>query len=270
MALVLFMVGLYLLLALHARSLVRVLKERVDIWVEIKDNVGRDQVANLLTDLRKKPFVKEESLSLITREQAAEQMREDLGDDNLLEDLPEMMRDIVRFNVQAEYLESDSLIAFREQLQEHPVVSDLYFDAAITDNVAKNMEKIGWFVLGLGILLIFAAIALIHNTVRLALYANRFLIKNQELVGATWGFIAKPYVRNGTMSGLWSALLAVAVLQGLLYFAKNRMPELREIQDFTGILTVFILLIVIGMLIAGLSSYFTVRRYLGKKLEELY
>ena len=269
-ALVLFMIGLYLLIALQTQRLVQVFRENVDIWVEIKPETSQQDIATLLTKLEKKGFVKNESISYITKEQAAEEMKTDLGEGQLLEDLPSMMHDIVRFNVRADYLHSDSLTMFRTSLKEDPIVSDLFFDAAITDNVTKNVEKIAWFTLGLGFLLIFAALILIHNTVRLALYANRFLIKNQELVGATWDFIARPYVKRGVWTGFLSALFAIAALCLLVFFAEKNMPSLKEVNDRLGMGLVFSLLVVIGMLISGISSYVSVRKYLGKKIEELY
>jgi cell division transport system permease protein len=269
-ALVLFILGFFGLMALHAHSLVQIFKERVDIWMELNPNTTQEDVTRIVGDVRSKPFVKPESVRFITREQAAATMRKDLGDESLLEELPGMMRDVVQFNVHASYLHNDSLTAWRTALRQDSAVADLYFEATNISNIGPNIEKIGWMSLGLGFLLIFAAITLIHNTIRLALYANRFLIKNQELVGATWGFITRPYLRRGFLNGLWSAGLAIAALIVLLWWGRQAIPELKDLEDLNGMLMIFTGLVILGVLISGLSTYFVVHKFLKLRIDDLY
>ena len=197
-------------------------------------------------------------------------MREDLGDERLIEDLPTMLRDVVRFNVRADYLNNDSLLNWRESLKQDTLVADLYFEAISTGNIGQNIENIGWITLGLGFLLIFAAVTLIHNTIRLALYSNRFMIKNQELVGASWNFISKPYIRRGLFNGLWSALLAIAALIAVLWGIRKRIPEITQLQDQNGNLAIFTGLMLLGVLISGLSTYLVVNKFLRMRVDDLY
>ena len=269
-ALVLFMVGFFALTALHGQKLVELFKEKVDIWLELEDGAPQEAIARIIQEIRQEPFVKTETVTYITRDQAAALMREDLGDKSLMEDIPNLMRDVVRFNVEAEYFHQDSLRQWRDQMRQDTVVAEVFIEAADTGNVGRNIEKIGWLTLGLGFLLIFAAITLIHNTIRLALYANRFTIKNQELVGASWEFISRPYLRRGILNGLWSALLAILVLIGLLNWAQNQIPELEELEDLNGILAIFTALIGLGVLISGLSTYFVVNKFLRMRVDDLY
>ncbi|MFM8485894.1 MAG: cell division protein FtsX, partial [Bacteroidota bacterium] len=126
--------------------------------------------------------------------------------------MPDLLRDVIRFNVKAEYLDTARLSEWRESLRSDTLVADLYFEAANTGNVSNNLQSLGLATLVLCVLLVFAAVALIHNTIRLDLYSNRFLIRNQELVGASWSFIGKPYIRRGLLNGLLSGLLAVLSL----------------------------------------------------------
>ena len=269
-AMVLFILGFFAIMATHARQLATMFKEKVDIWLELQANTPQEEIARMVQDIRRQPFVKQESVTFITREQAQSTMKKDLGDESLLEDVPNLLRDVIRFNVRAEFLQNDSLLNWRETLRRDTFISDLYFEAANTGNVGKNIQNLGWIILGLGILLIFAAVTLIHNTIRLALFSNRFLIKNQELVGASWAFISRPYIVRGIMNGLWSALLAIAALIGTQWGASRLMPDLQQLEDLNSILAIFVLLILLGILISGLSTYFVVQKFLRMRVDDLY
>ena len=269
-ALVLFILGFFALLALHARQLTRLFKERVDLWVELRQDLPPEDVERLMGYVRSQPFVLPETVSFISREEAAATMQKDLGEESLLEQLPGMMRDVVRFNVKASYFQEDSLRAWRETIRQDSVVEDLFVEVANVGNVGQNIEKLGWIALGLGLLLIFAAVALIHNTIRLDLYTNRFLIKNQELVGASWGYISRPYLRRGIFNGLWSALIAIAALAGLLWLGQQNIPELKSLEDQSSMALVFAGLVVLGVLISFVSTWFVIHKFLRMRVDDLY
>ena len=269
-ALVLFVLGFFALMALHGQRLVTLFKEKVDLWLELKPGLAEADVARLVATVRQQPFVKKETVTFITREQAANTMREDLGDESMLEDMPDLMRDVVRFNVKAEYLDDQRLIDWREALRQDSLISDLYFEAANTNNIADNIRRLGMITFALGVFLIFAAIALIHNTIRLALYSNRFIIKNQELVGASWEFISRPYIRRGIINGLWSAAIAIAALAIALWWLQHVMPDFEQLQDTNAIVLVFSGIALVGVLISGLSTWWVVNKFLRMKLDDLY
>ncbi len=269
-ALVLFMVGFFVLTALHARKLVTMFKEKVDIWVELRPDLPETEVSRLVGFLREQPFVKPESVTFITREQATSEMKKELGEASLLEDMPNLFRDVIRVNVDAGFLSPEKLAEWREQLKQDPAIADLFFEESATGNIERNIRKIGLLTLGLGVLLIFAAIALIHNTIRLALYSNRFIIKNQELVGASWDFISRPYIRRGIINGFWSAAVAIAALIGLLTFSQKQMPELKTLEDMNGTVGVFASLTLLGVLISWLSTRWVVLKFLKMRVDDLY
>lgn len=269
-ALVLFVLGFFALMALHGQKLVTMYQEKVDLWLELKPGLAEADVARMVTMVRQQPFVKKESVTFITREQAAATMREDLGEESMLDDIPDLMRDVVRFNVKAEFLDDQRLIDWREALSQDTMVSKLYFEAANTSNVGANIRSLGLITLVLGVFLIFAAVALIHNTIRLALYSNRFLIKNQELVGASWEFISRPYIRKGVLNGLWSAAIAILSLLIVLWWLRNMIPDLEQLQDMNAVVLVFSGLALVGVLISGLSTWWVVRKFLKMRLDDLY
>ncbi len=269
-ALVLYIVGFFSLTALHGHRLVQLFKEKVDIWLELKENTPPEEVARVVKQVESQPFVKTETIKFIPRAQAMKIMQEDLGEESLLETTPDLLRDVIQFNVRASYLQDDSLNQWREALRQDSTIAELYFEAANTGNVSKNIQNLGFITLALGFLLIFAAITLIHNTIRLALYANRFLIKSQELVGASWAFISRPYIQRGVLNGLWSAALAIMALFGTLYWIQRLIPEIQELEDFDYVVVVFIGMIVLGVLISGLSTWFVVNKFLKMRVDDLY
>lgn len=267
---VLFMLGFFALLALHARQLTKLFKERVDLWLELRQDLPEEDVARLMDYVRSQSFVLPETVAFVSREEAAAIMQKDLGEESLLEQLPDMMRDVVRFNVQASYFQEDSLRTWRETIRQDSLVEDLFVEVANVGNVGQNIEKLGWIALALGLLLIFAAVALIHNTIRLDLYTNRFLIKNQELVGASWGYISWPYIQRGIFNGLWSAFLAIAALAGLLWLAQQNIPELKSLEDQSSMALVFAGLVVLGILISFVSTWFVIHKFLRMRVDDLY
>lgn len=270
MAMVLFVVGLFALIALHSRHLVALFKEKVDVWLEFRPDTPQEEVARIIQQIRQEPFIKPETVTYITREQAAASMRQDLGDESLLADLPNLMRDVVRFHVRADFFQRDSLKQWREELKQDSLISELYVESVETGNISRNLNLISWATLGLALLLFIVAIVIIYNTIRLALYANRFLIKNQELVGASWGFIIRPYLQRGFINGLISAALAIAALIVSLNGAYHQLPELQQLRDLNSILIIFVGLLVLGALFSVVSTYAVVRRFLHMKVDELY
>lgn len=257
-------------MTLHGRSLVTLFKEKVDLWLELHPDIPQEEVSRVVGLVRQQPFVKKETVSFISREQAAATMKEDLGDESLLEDAPDLLRDVIRFNVQAEYLDGAELAEWRAEMTQDTAIAEIYIEAANTENVGQNLRNIALVGLIVSLLLIAAAVMLIHSTIRLALYSNRFVIKNQELVGASWEYISKPYVQRGIINGVISSVTAIVALTLLLWWLYNLMPELRQLQDNNGTLAIFIGLLITGMLISGLSTWWVVNRLLKMRIDDLY
>ncbi len=270
-ALVLFLIGFFGLVMLHAQKLIKNFKENISVIVELKDTVTTTQIDSLGVYLNGSDFVKESSLEFISREEAARLMQEDFGDDFLKLGLPNPFFDVYSFNVKAAYLQADSLTQIRTDIKaQYPFVNDVFYQESVVDTIVGNMRRIGYFALLIGVFLIFVAAALIYNTIRLALYANRFLIKNMELVGASWEFISRPYLIRSFFHGLMSGALAVGGLILLLLGARTQLPDLQVLQDLTSFATLFAGLIVLGILINTASTYFVVKKYLQMRVDDLY
>jgi cell division transport system permease protein len=219
-------------------------------------------------EIAEHPDLRAEYQALLDR--AAELMEDDFGEDFMKLGLPNPFYDMFSFNVDAAQMQADSLAQVREALRALPYVSDVFYQESLIDEVAGNLETLGWLALGIGLFFVIVAVTLIHNTVRLALYSNRFLIKNMQLVGASWGFISRPYLWRALGHGFIGSVLAILGLGGLLIWLRSLIPELGLLQGGVTFLYLFGALMVLGMLIYLLSTYWVVNKYLRMRVDDLY
>jgi cell division transport system permease protein len=269
-AMVLFILGLIGLFILYGNELIRYLRENVNILVEIKPGTERDEVINLQQVLRKMPFVKTNSVTFHTKEEALQELQKDFGDEFTTLDMANPLYDVLSFNVRSRFMNSDSLKQLSRTILEQTIVRDVFYQESLIEELSGNIRKIILIGFGLGVLALILAFVLIHNTIRLALFSNRFLIKNMELVGASWEFITRPYLLRSLLHGLLSALLAVGALFGLLALAYIDIPELQTLENRNALFFLFLGLIVAGLFITGLSTYYAVNKFLRMRLEDLY
>jgi cell division transport system permease protein len=269
-ALVLFVLGIFLLLTLHTRTFVRTIKENVDVWVEMHQGATPDDAAILITRISASPHVVPASVRWMSHEDAAALIKKELGDENLLEDLPNVMRDVVQFNIKADKLNAEDMLAFQEEMKSDSLVSELFFETTNADQITSNLDKMSRIALILALLLVAVSVVLIHNTVRLALFTNRLLVKNMQIVGATHGFVRAPYLWRAVYNGLWSALIAIGLLIGSFFLLNRYMKGTEEIGANWSVFATFALLLVLGVVISFFSTWFTLNKYLNARVEDLY
>ncbi|GAB4249798.1 MAG: permease-like cell division protein FtsX [Saprospiraceae bacterium] len=269
-ALVLFLLGLFAIVVMQGQQMVRYFKEQIEIIVELKDGTSPADQKLVRSKLESSDYLLDNSIRFISKEEGAAIMQKEFGDEFLQLDMPNPLYDVILFRVKAEYLTPDSLSSIREALKELPLVSDVYYQEDVTAAIGKNLKSIAFGVLIVGIFCVLVAIALILNTIRLALYANRFLIKNMELVGASWSTISKPFLRKSFFHGIISGLLAIGGIVVLGYFILNDSPELAEVIYWPGIAYVFGGILVAGAAISVLSTYWVVSKYLRMRVDDLY
>ena len=269
-ALVLFLLGIFGLIIIFGQRLIVTFKEQVNILVELQPEASEEQVAELEDGLRSSVYAKPKSVQYISKEEGAEQMRRDFGEDFLKLDLPNPLYALITFNIKSDYMSQDSLDAIRRGLRDWDIVNDVYYQESLVDQIIDNMQRIAYITFGAALFLIFAAVVLIHNTIRLALYSNRFLIKNMELVGASWEFISRPYIIRAFRHGLISGVIAVAALYLLMIWVRNDLPEMAVLGHVSGTILLFCILILLGILINTLSSFYIVNKYLRMRVNDLY
>ena len=271
LALVLFLLGLVGLWTFQASYLTKQLQENLDIIVELETDHTETQRTELLTDLATANYHKPDSQpEYISKQAALEAMGDDLQRDLNDLGLNNPLLDVVTFNVPVAYLQSDSLAAIAAEIQAKPGVASVFYQENFVDRIAANARRMGYVLLGLAGLFALVAGLLIHNTVRLSLYANRFTIKTQELVGASWGFISKPYLWRAVGQGILAGLIAIGGVVGLQFWLQTVLPELNLFAEPLPLVYLYGGILLLGLLINFVSHYVVVRRYLRLRLDDLY
>ena len=269
-ALVLFLLGVFALLMMHAQKLSNHLKENIGFEVVMNSNVKEDNILKLQKELDAMPAVK--STTYITKEEAIRRLSEDLGEDFLQwlgnEDNPLLPSIDVRFK--ADYANNDSLNLIQAQLLKNKDIKEIYYHKSLVNLINQNMNRIGLGLMIASLVLLIIAITLIRNTIRLSIYSKRFLVRSMQLVGATPAYIRRPFIRSGITQGFFGALIAIAFLALLLYGLYQRLPELTLVQDYTIIICIFGGIIVLGILLGGLSTRSALRKYLNADVDKLY
>ena len=267
-ALVLLMTGLLGLILVHAKNLSNYVKENIVLNIIVNDGAKDVDVFALNRQVEASPYVLK--TQYVSKEIAARNLTKDLGED-FVEFLGyNPLLSSIDVYMKADYANNASIQRFTTQLSKNPLVKEVVYQKSLIDMVNQNIKVIGLVLLAFAGILLIIAVALINNTIRLAIYSQRFLIKSMQLVGATKNFIRKPFLNYGILHGLLAGLIAIILLLLTLYFAKQQVPELVILTNWTEFSIVFAGVITIGILISLLSTYFAVSKFLRTKIFELY
>jgi cell division transport system permease protein len=267
-ALVLFLLGSLGWLVINAGQLSKTFKENIEISIILNDNT-RDELALKLKDIiDQQPFTK--SSQFITKEKAAEQFKKDFGEDFLQVLDYNPLYTSVNFHLHSQYLHSDSLIKIERLIKQSNIVREVFYQKNLVDIMNSNVRRVGIVVLVISLFLIFSVIILIDNTIRLAMFSNRFLIKTMQMVGATRWFIAKPFNIRSVINGIISALLAIGGILLLKMFAEAWLPEIKALSSTKWMLILCSSILALGIVISFLSTHRSVIKYLRTQLDDLY
>jgi len=266
--LVLFMLGLLGLLILHAKKLSDYAKENIGFSIMIKEGVKEAGILALLKKLDTEEFVK--STEYIPKEKAANQLKKELGEDFIGFLGYNPLLPTIDLRLKAEYADLKNVSRIEKVLLTNPEVKEVFYQKDLLEMVNQNLERISLIILSFSALLMIIAIALINNTIRLSVYSRRFIIRTMQLVGATRRFIRRPFIRNGIIDGLISAIVAIGLLMVVMYFVFQEIPELIQMVDLLLYMILIVTILVLGILISWFSTWLSVRRYLRMKTDELY
>lgn len=262
------MLGLLGIVILNTQKLSDNVKENIGFQVILNENVKDVDISKMQKTLDASDYVK--STEFINKEEAAARLQKDLGEDFITFLGFNPLLSSINVHLKAEYANADSLAWIEKEMLETKLVKEVIYQKSLVTMINENVKKISLVILGFSSLLMIIALALINNTIRLSIYSKRFIIKTMQLVGATQGFIRRPFVLNGIKHGVYGAIIAIAMLIGVLYFAQKQLPELAELQDENMLATLFGIVIILGIIISWISTSLAVRKYLRLKSDELY
>lgn len=267
-SLVLFLVAVVSLLLVNARSVSDYFKENVKISVILKSECGTDKAESLKSLVDKEDFVLKSEV--ISAEQGAADMALLLGEDflSVFETSPVPVS--IELSLRADYVSSDSLSVINSKLEAYPDVDEVSYQTSLVDALNANLSKISMVLGVLIVLLLFISFILINNTVRLSVYDRRFTVHTMQLVGATRPFIRAPFLVQSVFQGVFSALFAILMLIGVLFYIKSGFVELFTVFSLEHLLLVMGIVIVSGVLICLLSTFLVMRRLLSLDTDELY
>ena len=269
-ALVLFLLGIFALLIMHAQKLSNHIKENIGFEIIMNSNVKEANILRLQKELDASPAVK--STEYITKEEAIRRLSDDLGEDFLQwlgnEENPLLPSIDVRFN--AAWANNDSLNVIENQLLANTDIKEIYYQKSLVELINQNIRRIGFGMMVASFILLIIAITLIRNTIRLSIYSKRFLVRSMQLVGATASYIRRPFIKSGLSQGFFGALLADLLLALTMYSLTKRIPEFSLVQDYRIMIGIYIGIILLGIVLGGLSTRSALRKYLNADVDRLY
>lgn len=266
--LVLFLLGIIGWLVINANKLGDFLKEKVEVRAYLRGDLNQQDSVALMQYISAKPYIRE--IEYVTKEKGKEIYMSDGNEDwdKVLDANP--LPNAIFFKVKNEYLTTDSLKTIKKDLEQQTYVSDVQYPETLVGQMNENLRKISIIMLIIAIVLSIVVIILIDNTIRLAMFSNRFLIKTMQMVGAKRDFIARPMNIRAVINGALGGIIAAVAVYLMILLAEHEIDGLRAIRDNNMLLLLFLSLIVIGVCITLFSTHRSVIKYLKMTLDDLY
>ena len=272
--LALVVIGLFGLLLLHAQKLSEVVRENLEVQVYLERNLPETELLRLQQDLGQQPYVAERDgkpqIRFVSKEEGARQLLQSTGEDfrQFLGDNP--LRDAYVLKIKPEYTDTLHLHQLDRSLSTQRGVFEVQYPQDLFTSINNNLTRVSLVLLGFAAVLVLVVVILINNTIKLALFSQRFLIRSMQLVGATRLFIQQPFLRRATWQGLASGVLAALVLVALLQYAYLEVEPLRLLRDDLRLGLLLLSVVVLGVVIGFFSSARAVHKYLKMSLDDLY
>lgn len=267
-ALVLFLLGIVGFLVLNARSIQKFVKENIAVNIELEEGLRDADIQQFRKIIDAKEYTR--NTDFVSKEEAAMETEKALGEDFIeflgYNPLPAT----IKLKLKASYANPDSIFYIEQELTEYEQVSDIYYKKTLIHEINDNVKKISLVIISFSGLLLLVALALINNTIRLRVYSKRFLIHTMQLVGASRGFIRKPFLWTGIAHGTLASLMAIALLLAVLYIAQKQISEIIFLMDINILGFLFLGVIFLGIIISLISTFFAVNKYLNLNKDELY
>jgi len=271
--LALFAIGVFGALVIYSRELEKAVKETIKIQVYLKSQVTDEERAKMQKELASKYFLPKQvkdPIQYISKEAAAQQFIKETGENfkKFLGENP--LHDAYLLRIDESYQSKQSLAKIKNEIEKMPGVFQVYYVENVIESINHNITQIGLAMMGLVAVLLLIVVLLINNTLRLALFSQRFLIRSMQLVGAKRWFIQRPFLFRASLHGFLAGVMASGLLIALISFANKRIEDLTLVQNNDRIALLLGCLLIIGIFVGTTSTYRAVRKYLKLSLDELY
>ena len=268
--LVLFMMGMYAFMVIYADRMLNYVKENIGFEVIIKSNVKESSIISLKDEISKKNYIK--SVEYISKEEATNRMKEDLGEDFLkwLGDVENPLLPSLDIRFVADYANSDSMTMVEKWIGKKQIVKEVIYQKTLTNTINDNINRIKIILFAISLILLLIAITLINHTIRLSIYSKRFIVRTMQLVGATKGFIMKPFLKTFMVQGLIAAVIALILITITILGINDYLPEMNMEQGNEYIIAIYVSVIVLSLILTSLSTYFSMKKYINADLDKFY
>ncbi len=267
-SLVLFVLGAFGFLVVNANNIARQVKENFTFSVMLKNEASAIEVKQFQKELELSPYVK--NTEYVSKEEAAETLKESL-DEEFVEFLGyNPLMNSIDIHLKGEYVTSEQLTFMENEFAKKSFISEVVYDKPLIQLMNDNIERIGIVLISGSLLLMLIAVGLINSSIRLGIYSKRFTIKTMQLVGATKGFIRKPFIVRSLQHGFIGALIASGLLYVTLFYLDKNVPDLQALSNLYLLFAVFGGLLLIGIFISISCTFFAMKKYLRLKTDQLY
>lgn len=267
-SLVLFILGIMALLGILTNNLSVYVRENIGFSIILQETTTQRDITALQQTLEEASYVK--AAQYISKEEALKEVMAELGEnpEEIIGINP--MQASIEVRLRANYANPDSIAQIEKQLLRHNCIDRMMFQKDLIQSVNDNMSTIGIILLALAVVLMVISYVLISNTIRLTAYSQRFIIYTMKLVGATPGFIRRPFIINNIICGVIASIIAIIMLTGCISYVVNEFDNFYTLITTSMLLSVYAIVFILGILLTAISSYFAVNRYISMKRDELY
>ena len=266
--LVLFLLGMLGLFIINSKRLSENFKENIPMTVFFKNDANDSVFKQFDAELKASKFAKD--YKFVSKEDAAKEHEKVFGE-NFMEFLgANPLYNSYDIHLKADYVTNPGFSTAENQLRANPMVADVVYDKQLITLVNDNIKKVTMWVLIISLVFTIISFLLINSSLRLSIYANRFIIKTMQMVGATKAFIRKPFVQRSIILGIVGSILAVLVLLGVLFYLNTNFPALDVFKDVELTIAVLVGVLALGVLITWISTHFATQRFLNLRTDDLY
>ena len=267
-SLVLFMLGLFGIILINGNKLSNHLLENFQLTIFFNEDASEADIQKIKLQIAANEYTKKSVF--VSKEEAAQTFAKETGQDFVTFLGFNPLLPSVELFVKSKYANAETIKQIEAELRRHKAVQDVVYQSSIIEEIHKNIRTIGSTLMMISLVFLLIAVTLINNTIRLNLFARRFIIKSMQMVGATHWFIIKPFAFKSFLHGLYGGIISCILLSGLLYWAPLWIPEIKSLYDTTQFAILFVVVIIAGIIISMVSSMISTNHYLRMKIDDLY